>query len=48
MNYHVEVKDSKGKWDRIASFKNESDRGDCMDLLQDQYSDCEFRSKDDE
>jgi hypothetical protein len=47
MEYHIEVKNSKGKWERIASFQNISDRDDCLDCLADKYEDCQFRAKDD-
>jgi len=42
MNYHI-----KDKRDRIASFKNESDRDYCKDMLEELYPDCVFRSDDD-
>ena len=47
MDYHIEVKDSKGKWEKIASFQNMVDRDDCLSFLQDRYEDCKFRSIDD-
>jgi hypothetical protein len=28
-NYHIQVKNSRGKWVIIASFQNECDCGDC-------------------
>ena len=46
--YHIQVKDSSGKWLYIASFDTNIDRDDCMGFLQDQYEDCEFGAVDDE
>jgi hypothetical protein len=48
MNYHIEVKNSKNKWERIASFQNEPDRTDCMYFLEARYGDCIFRPSDEE
>ena len=48
MDYHLEVKNSKGKWERIASFENSPDRDDCGSFLQDRYPDVVFRKTDEE
>ena len=48
MNYHIEVKNTKSKWERIASFQNICDRDDCKDFLADRYPDYAFRNKDEE
>ena len=47
MNYHIEVKNSKEKWDIIASFEHSVDRDDCILNMRERYSDCEFRPVDD-
>ena len=46
MDFHIQVKNSKGKWERIASFQNFQDRDLCLDLFADTYSDCNFRQED--
>ena len=46
--YHIEVKGSKNKWQRIASFDSECDRDDCKYFLAEKYDDCEFRTADGE
>jgi hypothetical protein len=48
MNYHIEVRNSKGKWELIASFQNECDCDDCKAFLAEKYEDCEFRVVNDE
>ena len=48
MNYHIEVKNSQKKWERIASFQNPIDRDDCLSFLADRYDDVQFRAKDEE
>jgi hypothetical protein len=48
MDYHIEVRNSKGKWERVASFQNGIDRDDCMSFLQGRYVDCKFRMVNDE
>jgi len=47
-NYHIQVKDSSGKWSYIAGFDTNIDRDDCMSFLQEKYEDCKFRAVDDE
>jgi hypothetical protein len=39
MDYHIEVKNTKNKWERIASFQNFQDRDNCLDWLVDYHSD---------
>ena len=48
MNYHIEIKDSKGRWSRIASFENFCDRDDCKAFLAERYEDCKFRADNEE
>jgi len=45
MEYYIEVKNSEGNWELIASFQDGLDRDDCLDFLADKYSDCKFRKK---
>jgi hypothetical protein len=47
-NYHIQVKNSRGKWVIIASFQNECDCGDCEAFLLAKYTDCKFRVVKDE
>ena len=44
MEHHIEVKNTKGKWERIASFQNSIDCEDCKDLLEEKYVDYVFRT----
>jgi len=48
MDFYIEVKNTKGKWERIASFQNECDCEDCKAFLAEKYEDCEFRVVNDE
>lgn len=42
MNHHIEIF-RKDKWERIASFQNEFDCEDCVNLLEEKYVDYVFR-----
>jgi len=48
MNYHIEVKNSIKKWERIASFQYPQDRDDCVICFIDIYKDYKFRTIDEE
>jgi hypothetical protein len=45
MDYHIEVKNTSGKWEVIASFENMCDRDDCKSFLEEKYEDCKFRTR---
>jgi hypothetical protein len=47
MDYHIEVKNSKNKWEKVVSCQSFQDRDVCLSALKENFSDCEFRPVDD-
>lgn len=43
MDYLIQVENSRGKWETIASFQNECDCEDCKAFLAEKYEDYKFR-----